>query len=298
MKKMLLVTAIVFAAVVNANAMSYERARSEALFLTDKMAYELDLTDYQYNAVYEINLDYFNGLIGTTDILGINWNRRANELGYVLTSWQYKLFLESEYFYRPVVVRKSALYFTIYDRYARDRFFRPNPPRVYATYKVGSRRYHEKPHNNMHFADKRHRDGAHKVGDKPKGNHNNGHHYNVADNHHHGNKPSGNHNPGNVDKGNKVTKPTGNHNGNHNPGNVNKGNKPTAHNNTGNVGMGTKPTKPSGNKPSGNVNATNGNTAHTAHKVAPERRSSNSATSSTARRTTNNAGSSTGRRSR
>ena len=287
MKKMLLVTAIVFAAVVNANAMSYERARSEALFLTDKMAYELDLTDYQYNAVYEINLDYFNGLIGTTDILGINWNRRANELGYVLTSWQYKLFLESEYFYRPVVVRKSALYFTIYDRYARDRFFRPNPPRVYATYKVGSRRYHEKPHNNMHFADKRHRDGAHKVGDKPKGNHNNGHHDNVADNHHHGNKPSGN----------------------HNPGNVNKGNKPTAHNNTGNVGMGTKPTKPSGNKPSGNVgskpsgnhgnvNATNGNTARTAHKVAPERRSSNSATSSTARRTTNNAGSSTGRRSR
>ena len=298
MKKMLLVTAIVFAAVVNANAMSYERARSEALFLTDKMAYELDLTDYQYNAVYEINLDYFNGLIGTTDILGINWNRRANELGYVLTSWQYKLFLDSEYFYRPVVVRKSALYFTIYDRYARDRFFRPNPPRVYATYKVGSRRYHEKPHNNMHFADKRHRDGAHKVGDKPKGNHYNGHHDNVADNHHHGNKLSGNHNPGNVDKGNKVTKPTGNHNGNHNPGNVNKGNKPTAHNNTGNVGMGTKPTKPSGNKPSGNVNATNGNTARTAHKVAPERRSSNSATSSTARRTTNNAGSSTGRRSR
>lgn len=276
MKKMLLVTAIVFAAVVNANAMSYERARSEALFLTDKMAYELDLTDYQYNAVYEINLDYFNGLIGTTDILGINWNRRANELGYVLTSWQYKLFLESEYFYRPIVVRKSALYFTIYDRYARDRFFRPNPPRVYATYKVGSRRYHEKPHNNMHFADKRHRDGAHKVGDKPKGNHNNGHNGNVADNHNHGNKP------GNKNTGNNTHRVGDKPSGNHNTGNVNATNKP-ANRNTGNHGT---------------VNATNGNTARTAHKVAPERRSSNSATSSTARRTTNNAGSSTGRRSR
>ncbi|MBQ7459338.1 MAG: hypothetical protein IJS70_09240 [Bacteroidales bacterium] len=271
MKKMLLVTAIVIAAVVNANAMSYERARSEALFLTDKMAYELDLTDYQYNAVYEINLDYFNGLIGTTDILGINWNRRANELGYVLTSWQYKLFLESEYFYRPVVVRKSALYLTIYDRYARDRFFRHNPPRVYATYKVGTRRYHEKPHNNKHFADTRHDNGAHKTADKPKGNHGNGNHGNAADNHNYGKKPANN---GKVGE----NKPSGNHN----TGNVNEANK-HGNKNTGNHGTSI---------------ANNVNTARTAHKVAPERRSSNSATSSTARRSTNKAGSSTGRRSR
>ena len=301
MKKMLLVTAIVIAAVVNANAMSYERARSEALFLTDKMAYELDLTDYQYNAVYEINLDYFNGLIGTTDILGINWNRRANELGYVLTSWQYKLFLESEYFYRPVVIRKSALYFTIYDRYARDRFFRPNPPRVYASYRVGTRRYHEKPHNNMHFADKRHRHGAHKIGDKPKGNHNNGHHGNVADNHNHGNKPakpSGNHNTGNV---NGANKPGNKNTGNHNPGNVNKtpkvGDKPSGNHNSGNVNATTKPANRNTGS-NGTAKATNGNTTRSTHTVAPERRSSSNATSSAARRSSNTAGSSTGRRSR
>ncbi|MBO4416655.1 MAG: hypothetical protein J5801_00880 [Bacteroidales bacterium] len=301
MKKMLLVTAIVIAAVVNANAMSYERARSEALFLTDKMAYELDLTDYQYDAVYEINLDYFNGLIGTTDILGINWNRRANELGYVLTSWQYKLFLESEYFYRPVVIRKSALYFTIYDRYARDRFFRPNPPRVYASYRVGTRRYHEKPHNNMHFADKRHRDGAHKIGDKPKGNHNNGHHGNVADNHNHGNnpaKPSGNHNTGNV---NGANKPGNKNTGNHNPGNVNKtpkvGDKPSGNHNSGNVNATTKPANRNTGS-HGTAKATNGNTTRSTHTVAPERRSSSNATSSAARRSSNTAGSSTGRRSR
>ena len=315
MKKMLLVTAIVIAAVVNANAMSYERARSEALFLTDKMAYELDLTDYQYDAVYEINLDYFNGLIGTTDILGINWNRRANELGYVLTSWQYKLFLESEYFYRPVVIRKSALYFTIYDRYARDRFFRPNPPRVYASYRVGTRRYHEKPHNNMHFADKRHRDGAHKIGDKPKGNHNNGHHGNVADNHNYGNKPakpSGNHNTGNVNGANKpgnhntgnvngANKPGNKNTGNHNPGNVNKtpkvGDKPSGNHNSGNVNATTKPAnRNSGSH--GTAKATNGNTTRSTHTVAPDRRSSSNATSSAARRSSNTAGSSTGRRSR
>jgi hypothetical protein len=43
---------------VAASAMSYSQAREQALFLTDKMAYELNLTDDQYEAAYEINLDY------------------------------------------------------------------------------------------------------------------------------------------------------------------------------------------------------------------------------------------------
>ena len=42
----------------SASAMSYEQARQQALFLTDKMAYELNLTDDQYEAAYEVNLDY------------------------------------------------------------------------------------------------------------------------------------------------------------------------------------------------------------------------------------------------
>ena len=49
---------VLFAATVSANAMSYEQARDQALFLTDKMAYELNLTQDQYEAAYEINLDY------------------------------------------------------------------------------------------------------------------------------------------------------------------------------------------------------------------------------------------------
>lgn len=43
---------------LTAKAISYGDAKSEALFLSDKMVYELDLTDEQYEAVYEINLDY------------------------------------------------------------------------------------------------------------------------------------------------------------------------------------------------------------------------------------------------
>ena len=43
---------------ISAKAISHEEAKDDALFLTDKMAYELSLTDDQYEAVYEINLDY------------------------------------------------------------------------------------------------------------------------------------------------------------------------------------------------------------------------------------------------
>ena len=269
MKKILLVTALMIATVVNANAMSYTKARSEALFLTDKMAYELELTDYQYEAVYEINLDYFNGLIGTTDLFGINWNRRANELVYVLTSWQYRLFLETEYFYRPVIVRNKALTFVIYDRYRHDRFFKP-VPKAHIAYKVGTRKYHNTPHNNKHFAEIHHKA---KPGHKPSGNHNTGHMDKPKTN-----KPAGNHHNGNVDKP-KVNKPSGN-----TPGNVEKpkANKPAGNTNPGNVNK--------GNKPAGNThgNANASNSVRRASKNAPER--------NTASRV--NGGSSNGRRSK
>ena len=56
------------------NAMSYNAAKNEALFLSDKMAYELNLTAAQYEAVYEINLDYLMSLNGHGDVFGIWWD--------------------------------------------------------------------------------------------------------------------------------------------------------------------------------------------------------------------------------
>ena len=50
MKKLILTLVTLFTLTVAANAMSYEQARRQALFLTDKMAYELNLTDEQYEA--------------------------------------------------------------------------------------------------------------------------------------------------------------------------------------------------------------------------------------------------------
>ena len=59
MKKMLFTLVSMLTIAAAANAMSYEQARNEALFLTDKMAYELNLNDAQYEAAYEINLPLF-----------------------------------------------------------------------------------------------------------------------------------------------------------------------------------------------------------------------------------------------
>ena len=47
MKKVLFILAAVLTLTLSAQAMSYEQARNQALFLTDKMAYELNLTEEQ-----------------------------------------------------------------------------------------------------------------------------------------------------------------------------------------------------------------------------------------------------------
>lgn len=63
MRKMLMM-AMMMVMTISANAMGYKAARDEALFLSDKMAHELCLTADQYEAVYEINLDYLMCLGG------------------------------------------------------------------------------------------------------------------------------------------------------------------------------------------------------------------------------------------
>ena len=75
MKKRMIL-AVMMVMTISANAMSYNAAKHEALFLSDKMAYELNLTAAQYEAVYEINLDYLMSLNGHGDVFGIWWDRR------------------------------------------------------------------------------------------------------------------------------------------------------------------------------------------------------------------------------
>ena len=122
---------------ISANAMSYNAAKNEALFLSDKMAYELNLTAAQYEAVYEINLDYLMSLNGHADVFGTWWNRRNADLRYVLNSWQYDKYVALSHFYRPVAWKAGAWTFAVYAHYDRGRFFNAHP-KVFVTYKGGN----------------------------------------------------------------------------------------------------------------------------------------------------------------
>ena len=95
MKKFMLTLVALITMTVQASAMSYEQARDQALFLTDKMAYELNLTDDQYEAAYEINLDYLMGINDHRDLFGNYWTQRNLDFSYILLDWQYRAFVNA-----------------------------------------------------------------------------------------------------------------------------------------------------------------------------------------------------------
>ena len=241
MKKMMTLVMMMTIA-ISAAAMPYNTARNEALYLSDKMAYELGLTATQYEAVYEINLDYLLNVDTRADVFGFWWEIRNRDLRYVLSTWQYDRFMASEWFYRPVVWGTGGWTFSIYTRYGVGRMFYHRPA-VFVTFKGG-----HSVRGNSHY--------AHHHFDKPnppKG-HGNG---NYTGNHNGHNNGSWNHN-------------NGNHNGNsgHNPF-VNNGNRPTTGSgNNRSVGSGfgnshrsasaTTPSRSFGSRTSNNV-ASNGN---------------------------------------
>ena len=137
MKKMFFALMTMLTVSISVNAMSYEQARNEALFLTDKMAYELNLTDEQYEAAYEINLDYLMGVTGRDDVFGTYWERRNLDLSYVLLDWQWNAFLAATYFYRPLYWEAGYWHFGIYRRYPHRDYFYFGRPHFYVTYRGG-----------------------------------------------------------------------------------------------------------------------------------------------------------------
>ena len=138
MKKMMFM-AMMMAMTIAAHAMSFSAARNEALFLSDKMAYELNLTDAQYDAVYEINLDYIMSVSGRNDVYGNAWSRRNTDLQYVLTAYQYNKYVGLNYFYRPMTWKNGAWTFHVYSHYTNKNHFYKARPKTYASYKGGTK---------------------------------------------------------------------------------------------------------------------------------------------------------------
>ena len=106
-------------------AMSNSRVRKETRFLTDKMAYELNLNTQQYNDVYEINFDFIYSIRYLMDdvIRGYEWalddyynylDVRNDDLRWVLSDSQYRRFLGLDYFCRPIYANTGGWNFRVY----------------------------------------------------------------------------------------------------------------------------------------------------------------------------------------
>ena len=164
MKKMMIALLGMLTIAASGNAMSYEQARNEALFLTDKMAYELNLTDEQYEAAYEINLDYLMGVTSYDDVYGDYWERRNRDLSYILYDAQWQAYIAASYFYRPLYWSDGFWHFGIYARYPHRHYFYFGRPAFYATYRGAhawhlhgthgyyyNHRHHFRPEGRTHF---------------------------------------------------------------------------------------------------------------------------------------------------
>ena len=264
MKRTLLSLLLLAVLAIKAAAMPYEEARDRAWFLTDKMAYELNLTPEQYDRAYEINLNYFMSIRTASDCYGYYWNYRDADFRCILFDWQYNLFSSIDYFFRPIRWVRSSWYYPVCDHY-RYGYYYFDRPAIYVTYHGGAwrRRSHNdpSPYRGMHFSRghgmrdnyRGHRPGAdyHRPG-RPDGHH----------------RPDGGHRPGDDHKGDRpqANRPgNGNHGGNHGdrpqtgrPGNDNHGgnhggghgNRPqTGRPDNGNHG-GMQGDRPQGNRPS------------------------------------------------
>ena len=152
MKRLMMSLVLMVTIVASAAAMSFSKARKEALFLSDKMAYELNLSLSQYEAVYEINLDYMLGLNNRSDLDGVFWMRRNADLRYVLSPWQWDRYTQTVDFYRPMIwVSRHSFSLSLRTRYVDHKFFYYERPSIYGSYRGGHNSGHTSYYQGRDF---------------------------------------------------------------------------------------------------------------------------------------------------
>jgi len=127
-------------------ALSTSTIRTHARFLSDRMAYELDLTPMQYDDCYEINYDYIYHVSKIMDDVVYGYRDAINEyydllddrnedLRYVLNRTQYAKLMSLDYFYRPVYSTGRKWAFRVYTIYSNRSFYYYDAPKGFKTYK-------------------------------------------------------------------------------------------------------------------------------------------------------------------
>ena len=134
-------------------AMSMSKVRENARFLTDRMAYELNLTPMQYDDVYEVNYDFIDNIRYIMDdvVRGCDHavdryyqylDYRNDDLRWILSASQYRRFMGVDYFCRPVYTIASQWLFRIYKVYHDVKHFYFDKPHHYKSYRGGHYRTH------------------------------------------------------------------------------------------------------------------------------------------------------------
>ncbi len=133
---------------VNAQSMSIAAMRSNARFLTDRMAYTLGISDpYLIDEIYRINYDYIWGVNEYLDDVALGYyyddymavvTARDIALRNLLGVRLWNRVVNYSYFYRPIVFANHGWRFSIYDydRYGVNRFYY-HAPRPLVTYTGG-----------------------------------------------------------------------------------------------------------------------------------------------------------------
>ena len=155
--------------------MSTSKIRKETRFLTDKMAYELNLTTQQYNDAYEINYDFIYSVRNIMDYVarGYEWamddyyeelDIRNDDLRWVLSDGQYRRFMGADYFYRPIYVTGGRWSLRVYINYPNRGLFYFGVPYHYHTYcgahyrpHIHHTSYYRGRYNNFHHYSTPHR---------------------------------------------------------------------------------------------------------------------------------------------
>ncbi len=161
MKRTILLCAVALMS-LSAMALSKSKVRTYARFLSDRMAYELDLTPRQYDDCYEINYDFIYqagrvmddavfGYIDAIDRYYTLLDYRNEDLRYVLTARQYDRFMAASYFYSPIYSTGSSWNLRIYTIYSNRTFYYYDAPSIFKTYRGDHSRL---TYRNSFYADR------------------------------------------------------------------------------------------------------------------------------------------------
>ena len=243
MKRRLYTLVLTVSLALGLNAMPYSVAREQALYLTDKMAYELRLNSWQYEQVYQTNLDYFLSIDSEPQAYGAYWTYRNDDLYYILQEAQYRLYSSIDYFLRPIKWLKGGWHFTVCNHYRPGHYYYKRPV-AYVSY-CGNSWAHRKPGHRPKYHAHGGGHSGHNHGYHPNGGGHSGHNHGYRPNgggHH--SKPSGNYRPDNshkpgTGKGNHGSVGGGSHN---KPG---KGGSTASRPNFGGGNRGTVTARPS-----------------------------------------------------